>query len=116
MGWAKVSQQKALEVRMDKINQKAKDGKTLNKNDLQIVMGYARNHPKEDVPKNLKEYMIQNKDSITRDLGLDIASSGVEQVGFNMQKFAGVLNTYGGFKGPNGKTALFKLQIIQEIK
>ena len=55
--------------------------------------------------------MIQNKDSITRDLGLDIASSGVEQVGFNMQKFAGVLNTYGGFKGPKGKTALFKLPI-----
>ena len=59
--------------------------------------------------------MIQNKDSITRDLGLDIASSGVEQVGFNMQKFAGVL-TYGGFKGPKGKTALFKLPINQEIK
>ncbi|KAA9384759.1 transposase [Staphylococcus epidermidis] len=109
MGWAKVSQQKALEVRMDKINQKAKDGKTLNKNDLQIVMGYARNHPQENVPKNLKEYMIQNKDSITRDLGLDIASSGVEQVGFNMQKFAGVLNTYGGFKGPNGKNSFVQV-------
>ncbi|MEJ7250342.1 transposase, partial [Staphylococcus epidermidis] len=56
-----------------------------------------------------KEYMIQNKDSITRDLGLDIASSGVEQVGFNMQKFAGVLNTYGGFKGPNGKNSFVQV-------
>ncbi|MEJ7291461.1 transposase, partial [Staphylococcus epidermidis] len=72
MEWAEVSQQKALEVRMKKIDQKVKDGKTLNQNDLQIVMGYARNHPQENVPKNLKEYMIQNKDTITRDLGLDI--------------------------------------------
>ena len=109
MEWAKVSQQKALEVRMDKINQKAKDGKKLSKNDLQIVMGYAQSHPKEDVPKNLKEYMIQNKDSITRDLGLDITTNGVEQVGFNMQKFAGVLNTYGGFKCPNGKNSFVQV-------
>ncbi|MCG2208757.1 hypothetical protein K4U78_07435 [Staphylococcus epidermidis] len=109
MEWAKVSQQKALEVRMNKINQKTKDGKKLSKNDLQIVMGYAQSHPQEDVPKNLKEYMIQNKDSITRDLGLDIASSGVEQVGFNMQKFAGVLNTYGGFKGPKGKNSFVQV-------
>ena len=109
MEWAKVSQQKALEVRMNKINQKTKDGKKLSKNDLQIVMGYAQSHPKEDVPKNLKEYMIQNKDSITRDLGLDITTNGVEQVGFNMQKFAGVLNTYGGFKGPNGKNSFVQV-------
>ncbi|WP_191904747.1 hypothetical protein [Staphylococcus epidermidis] len=108
MEWAKVSQQKALEVRMNKINQKTKDGKKLSKNDLQIVMGYAQSHPQEDVPKNLKEYMIQNKDSITRDLGLDITSSGVEQVGFNMQKFAGVL-TYGGFKGPKGKNSFVQV-------
>ena len=109
MEWAKVSQQKALEVRMDKINQKAKDSKTLNKNDLQIVMGYARNHPQENVPKNLKEYMIQNKDTITRDLGLDITSNGVEQVGFNMQKFAGILNTYGGFRGPNTENSFIQV-------
>ena len=44
MEWAKISQQKALEVRMDKINQKTKDGKKLSKNDLQIVMGLSLIH------------------------------------------------------------------------
>ncbi|MBN6826702.1 transposase [Staphylococcus caprae] len=109
MEWAKVSQQKALDVRMKKINQKAKDGKKLNKDDLQIVMRYAQKHPEEEVPKNLKDYLIQNKDSITRDLGFDIGTSGVELIGYNIQRFAGVLNTYGGFKGPEGKNSFVQV-------
>nr|WP_232806091.1 T7SS effector LXG polymorphic toxin [Staphylococcus caledonicus] len=109
MEWAQVSQQKALDIRMKKINPKVEDGKKLNKDDLQVVRRYTKKHPKEDVPKNLKEYIIQNKESITRDLGFDITSNGIEQVGFNIQKFAGVLNTYGGFQGPNSKNSFIQV-------
>ena len=42
MEWAKISQQKALEVRMDKINQQAKDDKKLSKNDIFTIIAYQQ--------------------------------------------------------------------------
>ncbi|MEB7743361.1 LXG domain-containing protein [Staphylococcus epidermidis] len=46
MEWAKISQQKALEVRMNKINQKTKDGKKLSKNDIFTIIAYQQQKKK----------------------------------------------------------------------
>ena len=55
MEWAKISQQKALEVRMDKINQQAKDDKKLSKNDIFTIIAYQQQKKSNILPKNVQK-------------------------------------------------------------
>ena len=46
------------------------------------------------------KYINDNKDSIKRDMGLDITSTLLEQGGINASKFGVFINTAGGVKRP----------------
>ena len=59
MEWAKISQQKALEVRMDKINQQAKDDKKLSKNDIFTIIAYQQQKKSNILPKTFKNIWMK---------------------------------------------------------
>ncbi len=52
--------------------------------------------------KSILKYINDNKDSIKRDIGLDITSTLLEQGGINASRFGVFINTAGGVKGPAG--------------
>ncbi|UEX90902.1 T7SS effector LXG polymorphic toxin [Staphylococcus ratti] len=99
--WAEASYEKFLSVEMQKIKEKAKNAK-LDKQDGQIIKEYAEKHPDETMQSWLKNYIINNKESILRDLGLDITSTLLEQLGLHSVRLGAFINTAGGLKGPEG--------------
>ncbi len=81
MEWAKVSQQKALEVRMDKTNQKAKDGKTLSRNDIFTIMTYRQQNKTNILPKSVQKYIDEHASDISNDLTASGSTQLMEQYG-----------------------------------
>ncbi len=94
---------------MGKIEQKA-EKETLNKADFAVIKAYAKEHPEEDIPKSIMKYINDNKDSIKRDIGLDITSTLLEQGGINASKFGVFINTVGGVKGPAGPNSFVEVK------
>ncbi|MBR9512689.1 transposase, partial [Staphylococcus aureus] len=109
LDWAKASHEKYLKVAMGKIEQKA-EKETLNKADFAVIKAYAKEHPEEDIPKSIMKYINDNKDSIKRDIGLDITSTLLEQGGINASKFGVFINTVGGVKGPAGPNSFVEVK------
>ncbi|HFQ1913208.1 T7SS effector LXG polymorphic toxin [Staphylococcus aureus] len=109
LDWAKASHEKYLKVAMGKIKQKA-EKETLNKADFAVIKAYAKEHPEEDIPKSIMKYINDNKDSIKRDIGLDITSTLLEQGGINASKFGVFINTVGGVKGPAGPNSFVEVK------
>ncbi|HCY5887142.1 TPA: transposase [Staphylococcus aureus] len=109
LDWAKASREKYLKVAMGKIEQKA-EKETLNKADFAVIKAYAKEHPEEDIPKSIMKYINDNKDSIKRDIGLDITSTLLEQGGINASKFGVFINTVGGVKGPAGPNSFVEVK------
>lgn len=109
LDWAKASHEKCLKVAMGKIEQKA-EKETLNKADFAVIKAYAKEHPEEDIPKSIMKYINDNKDSIKRDIGLDITSTLLEQGGINASKFGVFINTVGGVKGPAGPNSFVEVK------
>lgn len=109
LDWAKVSHEKYLKVAMGKIEQKA-EKETLNKADFAVIKAYAKEHPEDDIPKSIMKYINDNKDSIKRDIGLDITSTLLEQGGINASKFGVFINTAGGVKGPAGPNSFVEVK------
>ncbi|HDC6265128.1 TPA: transposase [Staphylococcus aureus] len=109
LDWAKASHEKYLKVAMWKIEQKA-EKETLNKADFAVIKAYAKEHPEEDIPKSIMKYINDNKDSIKRDIGLDITSTLLEQGGINASKFGVFINTVGGVKGPAGPNSFVEVK------
>ncbi|GBZ33565.1 T7SS effector LXG polymorphic toxin [Staphylococcus aureus] len=101
LDWAKASHEKYLKVAMGKIEQKA---------DFAVIKAYAKEHPEEDIPKSIMKYINDNKDSIKRDIGLDITSTLLEQGGINASKFGVFINTVGGVKGPAGPNSFVEVK------
>lgn len=56
------------------------------------------------------KYINDNKDSIKRDIGLDITSTLLEQGGINASKFGVFINTAGGVKGPAGPNSFVEVK------
>ena len=90
MEWAKVSQQKALEVRMDKINQKAKDGKKLSKNDIFTIIAYQQQKKINILPKSVQKYMDENANDISKDLTVDGTTTLLEEYGKYLENNPGL--------------------------
>lgn len=109
LDWAKVSHEKYLKVAMGKIEQKA-EKETLNKADFAVIKAYSKEHPEDDIPKSIMKYINDNKDSIKRDIGLDITSTLLEQGGINASKFGVFINTAGGVKGPAGPNSFVEVK------
>ena len=109
LDWAKASHEKYLKVAMGKIEQKA-EKETLNKADFAVIKAYAKEHPEDDIPKSIMKYINDNKDSIKRDIGLDITSTLLEQGGINASKFGVFINTAGGVKGPAGPNSFVEVK------
>ncbi|HGZ7456021.1 TPA: T7SS effector LXG polymorphic toxin, partial [Staphylococcus aureus] len=96
-------------VAMGKIEHKA-EKETLNKADFAVIKAYAKEHPEDDIPKSIMKYINDNKDSIKRDIGLDITSTLLEQGGINASKFGVFINTAGGVKGPAGPNSFVEVK------
>lgn len=79
--WAKVSQQKALEIRMNKINHKLKDGKKLNKNDIFTIIAYQQQKHFNVLPKNVQKYIDEHASDISNDLTASGSTQLMEQYG-----------------------------------
>lgn len=94
---------------MGKIEHKA-EKETLNKADFAVIKAYAKEHPEDDIPKSIMKYINDNKDSIKRDIGLDITSTLLEQGGINASKFGVFINTAGGVKGPAGPNSFVEVK------
>lgn len=94
---------------MGKIEHKA-EKETLNKADFAVIKAYAKEHPEDDIPKSIMKYINDNKDSIKRDIGLDITSTLLEQGGINGSKFGVFINTAGGVKGPAGPNSFVEVK------
>ena len=109
LDWAKASHEKYLKVAMGKIEHKA-EKETLNKADFAVIKAYAKEHPEDDIPKSILKYINDNKDSIKRDIGLDITSTLLEQGGINASKFGVFINTAGGVKGPAGPNSFVEVK------
>ncbi len=109
LDWAKASHEKYLKVAMGKIEQKA-EKETLNKAGFAVIKAYAKEHPEDDIPKSIMKYINDNKDSIKRDIGLDITSTLLEQGGINASKFGVFINTAGGVKGPAGPNSFVEVK------
>ncbi|GKS46713.1 transposase [Staphylococcus argenteus] len=109
LDWAKASHEKYLKVAMGKIEHKA-EKETLNKADFDVIKAYAKEHPEDDIPKSIMKYINDNKDSIKRDMGLDITSTLLEQGGINASKFGVFINTAGGVKGPAGPNSFVEVK------
>lgn len=109
LDWAKASHEKYLKVAMGKIEHKA-EKETLNKADFAVIKAYAKEHPEDDIPKSIMKYINDNKDSIKRDMGLDITSTLLEQGGINASKFGVFINTAGGVKGPAGPNSFVEVK------
>ena len=90
MEWAKVSQQKALEVRMDKINQKAKDGKKLSNNDIFTIITYQQQKKSNILPKSVQKYMDENANDISKDLTVDGTTELMKQYGKYLEDNPGI--------------------------
>ncbi|MCG2389709.1 LXG domain-containing protein [Staphylococcus epidermidis] len=90
MEWAKVSQQKALEVKMDKINQKAKDGKKLSKNDIFTIIAYQQQKKSNILPKSVQKYMDENANDISKDLTVDGTTELMKQYGKYLEDNPGI--------------------------
>ncbi|MDS3947836.1 T7SS effector LXG polymorphic toxin [Staphylococcus epidermidis] len=89
MEWAKISQQKALEVRMNKINQKTKDGKKLSKNDIFTIIAYQQ-QKKNILPKSVQKYMDENANDISKDLTVDGTTTLLEEYGKYLENNPGL--------------------------
>ncbi len=109
MEWAKVSQQKALELEMKKVELKLNDDKKLGREDLSVVMSYAEMHPEEEMSQSLKDYLIENNETILRDFSMDLSTHLIEQAGVGVQRFGVMLNTYGGVRGPEGPNSFVQI-------
>lgn len=109
LDWAKASHEKYLKVAMGKIEHKA-EKETLNKADFAVIKAYAKEHPEDDIPKSIMKYINDNKDSIKRDIGLDITSTLLEQGGINASKFGVFINTADGVKGPAGPNSFVEVK------
>ena len=68
-----------------------------------------KEHPEDDIPKSIMKYINDNKDSIKRDIGLDITSTVLEQGGINASKFGVFINT-GGVKGQAGPNSFVEVK------
>ncbi|RIL54722.1 hypothetical protein BUY70_12395, partial [Staphylococcus epidermidis] len=90
MEWAKISQQKALEVRMDKINQQAKDDKKLSKNDIFTIIAYQQQKKSNILPKNVQKYMDENANDISKDLTVDGTTTLLEEYGKYLENNPGL--------------------------
>ncbi|WP_454304109.1 T7SS effector LXG polymorphic toxin [Staphylococcus epidermidis] len=90
MAWAKVSQQKALEVRMDKINHKLKNNKNLNKNDIFTIIAYQQQKHSNVLPKNVQKYMDENASDISKDLTIDGTTKVMEEYGKYLENNPGL--------------------------
>lgn len=101
LDWAKASHEKYLKVAMGKIEHKA---------DFAVIKAYAKEHPEDDIPKSIMKYINDNKDSIKRDIGLDITSTLLEQGGINASKFGVFINTADGVKGPAGPNSFVEVK------
>ncbi len=93
---------------MGKIEHKA-EKETLNKADFAVIKAYAKEHPEDDIPKSILKYINDNKDSIKKDIGLDITSTLLEQ-GEYASKFGVFINTAGGVKGPAGPNSFVEVK------
>ncbi|EPP68525.1 hypothetical protein M458_01040, partial [Staphylococcus epidermidis Scl22] len=81
MAWAKVSQQKVLEIKMNKINHKLKDGKKLNKNDIFTIIAYQQQKHSNVLPKSVQKYIDEHASDISNDLTASGSTQLMEQYG-----------------------------------
>ncbi|MBI5972868.1 hypothetical protein [Staphylococcus caledonicus] len=86
MEWAQVSQQKALDVRMKKINQKVEDGKKLSKNDLFTILIYQQQTHSKELSNSVRKYMEDNENDISSDLTVDSSTTLLEEYGKYLSK------------------------------
>lgn len=74
----------------------------LNQDDLRFLLEFANNHPDDEVPASLINYLKENKDDIISDIKNDVLSNFVEQLGVGIKRFSGIINVLEGIKGPDG--------------
>lgn len=97
--WTTPVQEKYLTYQMNHILDKIPD---LAETDWEVVASYASAHPDEEVPQNLKDYLVENQDDIIADLGNDALSNFVEQLGVGIHRFGGLVTVLEGVRGPSG--------------
>ncbi|EUJ33779.1 hypothetical protein MFLO_01055 [Listeria floridensis FSL S10-1187] len=86
---------KKMEAILDKIPE-------LNQEDLISVLEFAKNHPDDEVPASLINYLKENKNDIISDIKNDALSNFIEQLGVGITRFSGIINVLEGIKGPVG--------------
>lgn len=74
----------------------------LNQDDLRFLLEFANNHPDDEVPASLINYLKENKDDIISEIKNDVLSNFVEQLGVGIKRFSGIINVLEGIKGPDG--------------
>ncbi|MBC1497008.1 hypothetical protein HB880_03935 [Listeria welshimeri] len=74
----------------------------LNQDDLRFLLEFANNHPDDEVPASLINYLKETKDDIISDIKNDVLSNFVEQLGVGIKRFSGIINVLEGIKGPDG--------------
>ena len=77
----------------------------LTESDLSKIKEYGIKYPDKEVPKNLINYIKDNKSDLSQSLTQDIISNGIEQTGISILKFGGLVNTLGAIKGPTGSNS-----------
>ncbi|ASE36979.1 T7SS effector LXG polymorphic toxin [Staphylococcus pettenkoferi] len=107
--WAKVTQQKAVEVQVKRVLKKLKEGLNLNRFDKNLVKDQIKNPSDENFFKELNEYLSENKESIIRDLAIDTGANSIEFGGVSMQQLGGEFNAYGGYSGPEGEHSFVQI-------
>ncbi|MDK7114909.1 T7SS effector LXG polymorphic toxin [Staphylococcus pettenkoferi] len=107
--WAKVTQQKAVEVQVNRVLKKLKEGLNLNRFEKNLVKDQIKNPSDKNFLTELKEYLSENKESIIRDLAIDTGASSIEFGGIGMQQLGGELNAYSGYSGPEGENSFVQV-------
>ncbi|EIA19123.1 T7SS effector LXG polymorphic toxin [Listeria fleischmannii] len=99
LAWAKQINKLYMDKKMKAILDKIPE---LNQEDLRTILEFANNHPDDEVPASLINYLKENKDDIISDIKNDALSNFVEQLGVGITKFSGIINVLEGIKGPAG--------------
>jgi hypothetical protein len=95
--WANTVSKKYLDNEMKKVINKVPH---ITSKDWETIAQFAKENPDEEIPKNLQDYLIENKDDIISDLRNDAISTFVEQLGLGISRFGGLVTVFEGIKGP----------------
>ncbi|MBC6296073.1 hypothetical protein HCJ45_02960, partial [Listeria sp. FSL L7-1517] len=102
LAWAKQINEMYTDKKMEAILDKIPE---LNQEDLASVLEFAKNHPDDEIPDPLINYLKENKDDIISDIKNDALSNFIEQLGVGITRFSGIINVLEGIKGPVGENS-----------